>query len=380
VLLVVLLSTTYIHLAGIVGTEMVVPAVGWSAGREPAGDRASSLEGRFVRCDSGYYRKIAEEGYDAEGTERAFFPLYPLLSRSMNRASGLPLFWSGLIVSVACFAVGGLLLYRLISIDYESKVALWSVIWACVFPMSFFFTAFYAEALFLVASVASVYLARHRRFLASGVAIALAGATRPTAFLLAIPYGIEFWQQRDFGRTQVLRFALGALIAPLGMLGYLGFLALQSGSTDLVTTYPSLQASGWKRFTTWPWVTLYDGVRAALFGTGINSDWFSRALVWQDLTYAILGVVLAIWALVRLRRSSALFLLGGMVFLYTQHGPYGYAFWSLPRFVSALFPIYPVLALLTIRLPGRYCWLPVTASTGLLGILSAWFASGRWVA
>lgn len=381
VLVIVLVSISYIQLSGILGTRVLAPAIGWDYGGSlPAGENADNIEGRFVRWDSGYYLIIAQRGYRAGGSESAFLPLYPLLIYLIRHVSNLPLLWGGLIVSVSCFVVGCLLLYQWVLIDYSSKIAVWSVVWICIFPMSFFFVAFYAEALFLLVSIASIFFARRGQFITSGLFIALAGVTRPPAFLLAIPYIIEFWQQNNFNRTQILKFLVGGLIASCGLIGYLIFLGIQAGSYNLDIIYFSNQATEWNRSITWPWVTLYDGANAAIFGVGINPDWFSRAIVWQDLSYAILGLILAIWALFNIRLSTSLFLIVSMLFFYTNHGPYGYAFWSLPRYIATMFPFYLVFALLTIKLPKVYRWLLSIISLSLLGILAAWFASGRWVA
>jgi hypothetical protein len=380
VLIIVMVSIIYVQIFGVIGTKVLVPLVGWSGGTQPAGEKADSFEGRFVRYDSGYYLRIARDGYRVDGTEKAFFPLYPLLTRLVNNILGLSFMWSGSFVSIFCFIVACLFLYQWVVIDYKTEVAIWSTIWVCAFPMAFFFSAVYAEALFFLASVASIYFARRGQFVASGIIIALAGATRPPAFLLAIPYVIEFLLQRNYGKIPLLKFIVGGMIAPLGMLGYLTFLGLQAGSFDLLNIYTSNHSAEWKRITTWPWVTFYNGLRAVLFGTGITPDWFSRALVLQDFVYAVLGLILSIWSLFNLRLSTSSFLLVGMLFFYTNHGPYGYAFWSVPRYVATLFPFYLILALFTLRLPNKYRWLPVMCSIGLLGILSAWFASGRWVA
>src|SRR6185503_18303346 len=105
-------------------------------------------------------------------------------------------------------------------------------------------------------------------FIASGIAIALAGASRPTAFLLAIPYLIEFWQQANFTRSAWLRFGLGALIAPTGMLAYLIFLEQQSDSGNFLKTYTGVHGDKWQVYHTWPWQVLWDGLKAALFGIG----------------------------------------------------------------------------------------------------------------
>lgn len=246
--------------------------------------------------------------------------------------------------------------------------------------MSFFFSSLYAEALFLFTSIAAVYFARRGQFIASGFAIALAGATRLPAFLLAIPYILEFWKQHNFYWLRWLKFGIGALLAPLGVACYLLFLGYQTGTLDVITVYTSNQAAEWKRALDWPWATLYDGIRAALWGVNINADWFSRAIAWQDLTYALIALAIALWALFHLRPSIAAFLFVSVLFLFANHGPYGYAFYSMPRYVAAVFPIYLALALLTIKLPDRYRSIPLAVSLVVMGFLAAWFATGRWVA
>lgn len=380
VLGIMLAAIVYVHLFGAIGTTMLVSRVGWGKGILTDGTPADAVEGRFARWDSGYYLAIARNGYSPDGTERAFFPLYPLLIRLLGQVTGWSLLWSGLVASAICFVGAGWLLYRWVQMDADAQVARWSVIWLCAFPTAFFFSAVYAEALFLLTSIAAVYFAQRGRFIAGGFAIALAGATRPLAFLLAVPYLIEFLAQRDFRPSRCLAFGTGALIAPLGVLGYLSFLGYQAGETNLFAVYAANHAAEWKRAIHWPWVTLYNGIRAAVWGVNIVPDWFSRANVWQDLISALLAFVIAIWALFRLRPSAAAFLFASVVVLFANHGPAGYAFYSAPRYIAAMFPIYPALALLTLRLPRQYRWLPVAASAAAMGFLAAWFASGRWVA
>jgi Gpi18-like mannosyltransferase len=354
--------------------------IGWSTGTLPAGELVDSVEGRFARWDSGYYLRIAQYGYGPDGIERAFLPLYPILIYFLSNSLGLSLLWSGWIISVTCFIGAGLLLYQWVQIDYGSEKALWSVIWLCAFPMSFFFSSLYAESLFLLTSLAAIYFARRGQFIGSGLAIALAGATRPPAFLLVIPYLLEFYRQHDFRWTQYFKFAIGMLLAPLGIFAYLLFLGRQTGNSNILTVYTSLYAAGSKRSITYPWISLLDGIKAAIFGTNINLDWFSRAFVWQDLIYAVLALSLAIWSVYHFRSSISIFMVCSVLFLFANHGPYGYAFFSISRYLAVLFPIYPIIVLVTINLPGRYR-LPILAlSIGMLVLLSAWFATGRWVA
>lgn len=381
VLSITVAAIIFIEIFGLIGTKILAPIIGWSDEVQKYWDvyKADSFEGQFVRWDSGYYLDIAQHGYRVNGDEQAFFPLYPLLCRFFSQITGISLLWSGFFISVFSFIASVLALYRWVIIDHTPQTAFWSVLWICVFPMSFFLIAFYPEALFLLLSILSIYFARRGKFITSGLMIAIAGATRPSAFLLAIPFILEFLQQHEFQRSRILRFSIGALIAPIGMISYLGFIALQSGSFNIFSYSSNLHTDFNSRIS-WPWITLYDGFLAAIFGIGINADWFSRILAIQDLFYALIGILSAIWSVFRIRLSSALFFLFSMLFFFMCHGPHGYAFWSMPRHVAYLFPLYLILALLTIKLPGFYRWTLIAISIILLGLFSAWFVTGRWIA
>ncbi len=382
VLLITLTALVLIQIGGLIGVKIIAAHLGWGRGVRAVGhvvDLANTFPGWFVRWDSGYYLLIVESGYTAAGSQ-AFFPLYPFLVSTLIHISGLPEMWSGILISAICFLASSVLLYRWALIDYQASTSRWTVIWFCIFPIAFFLAAIYAESLFLLCSIASIYFARKGNFLASGLAICLAGATRPYGFLLAIPFIIEFIQQHNFQVRQWVKFIAGALIAPLGTLGYLTYLAWQTGNHNLWAVYRNAGAS-WSAFSfAWPWNTWLDGLRAAFFGTGLNPDWFSRALAWQDLSFALLGLVLSIYALKHLRLSLGAYVLISMLFFYTNHGPKGYAFYSISRHIMILFPFYLVLALLTQKLPGRARWIAMSAAMILLCLFSAWFASGRWVA
>jgi mannosyltransferase PIG-V len=382
VLFLLLASIILVHLAGLASTKILVSVIGWSdsTGVAPAGERVDSIEGRFARWDSGYYLQIARHGYRPGQAECSFFPLYPILIHTFSDIAGCSMLWSGLIVSSVSFLAAGLFLYQWVQIDYGSEVALWSIVWLAIFPMSFFFASIYTEALFLLTSLAAIYFARRGQFLLSGIAIALAGATRSPAFLLAIPYVLEFWKQHRFNWRQDLKFGLGGLVAPLGTLGYLIYISRQAGHSNLLAVSTSLHYGEYDRSFTYPWISLLDGIKAAFLGANINPDWFSRAIAWQDLTYAVLALVFALWTLHHARISIRMFMVASIIFLFANHGPQGYAFFSLPRYIAALFPIYPILAWLTLRLNNRFRFVLVTFSIALLGILAAWFVTGRWVA
>lgn len=293
--------------------------------------------------------------------------------------TGLPIYLSGWLVSVGSFFAAVMLLARLVHLDHGAIVARRAALWLCCFPVSFFWIAFYPESLFLLLSIASLYCARKGNFIVCGCMIALAGATRPAAFLLAIPYIAEFLIQRDFRRSRWLRWVGGAALAPLGTCGYLLFLSAQFDGANPVTIYSDNLTHYWKTETTWPWLTFAQGIESALFGNDIGTDWFARAIVWQDLLVVLFGFGIALWSFRSLRPSYSLLLLASVLFFTTSHGPSGYVFESMPRHVASVIPLYPAIALIYGRLPRGARWASLALSVTFLGLFSAWFASGRWV-
>lgn len=375
VLLIALCSIFFIYATAFFGSQVLVSHSGWGEGvPAPLKAEAGNLPDLFVRWDGGYYLGIAEHGYRPGNDERAFFPLYPESVGLLSHLTGVPLLWMGMLVSAVAFILAGLYFYRWARIDYSHDQALLATLLMYVSPMAFFFVAFYGEPLLLLCSIATLYFVRRGQFTRGGIAIALAGAARGTAFLLAVPYVVEFWQRRDFSRQSWLRFVLGGVLAPMGIVIHAVSLYLTTGF------WPTASADKWKTYYAWPGKVLYDGLKAAIFGVGINHDWFSRFLAWHDLLYALAGLAIGVWALRHLRASASLFLFVGVLFLCSVHGPYGYAFWSIARRLAVLVPVYVAVVLLLDRLPGSWRRVAVTLSVISLGILSAWFASGRWIA
>ena len=216
-----LTAVVYIFLAGWLGLRLLAGFMGWGGGvTEQIQHAAPSLSTLFVRWDSGYYSAIAEHGYSASGAERAFFPLYPLLVRWLSRVNGLSIWWNGLILSVTAFGAASAIFYAWVRCDHSRTVALLATALLCFSPVSFYLVAFYAEPLFLAVGLFGLYCARRGWFLASGIGIALASATRPTAFLLGVAYVIEILLQRPLSARAWVMAIAGALLAPLGALAY----------------------------------------------------------------------------------------------------------------------------------------------------------------
>lgn len=375
-----LLAVVYIFISGWLGISLLPAIIGWGNGvPDQLQLTTPTLSTLFVRWDSGYYLTIAQQGYSAYGAERAYFPLYPLLARWLSMGSGLSILWSGLIISIVSFALVTVNLYAWVRYDHSHAIALSATALLCFSPVSFYFVAFYSESLFLALSIFSLYCARRGWFLVSGIGIALAGATRPTAFLLGIGYILEVLLQRPRSVSAWVMAITGALMAPLGALAYFNYLGHPDGIVTGLSTYRTLLAVEWDTKFAWPWTLIVNAGTAVLFGTNISPDWFSRAYTFHDMLFALGGLSLSLWAVRYMRLSLGALLLASILYIFFLHGPGGYAFDSAPRRLVIVAPIYVAFALWVDQLTPKYRWIIVTLLALWLGVLAAWFTSGRWV-
>ena len=209
----------------------------------------------WANWDGQWYLEISHRGYHT-GQATAFFPLYPLLVRGLA-----PLFAHGYLIagvasSLVFFVAAMYLLYRLVVIDYGPRVAAWTVIFASLFPTSFFFQAVYTESLFLLATVACLFFARREQWLWAGLAGFCAALTRNTGVLLLLPMAMFYVGARD-GKLrrwdgQLAWFAL----VPAGLLVWMGYLQSRFGDP-----FAFLVAQAhWGRSLSAPWTTLDHGL------------------------------------------------------------------------------------------------------------------------
>ncbi|MCF7797870.1 MAG: hypothetical protein K9N36_08910 [Candidatus Marinimicrobia bacterium] len=373
-------STALILLSGYLGVYMAEHFLDWGGSERPHRSLGNGLASWFVRWDALYYLKIATIGYSPDGIERAFFPGYPLLCNALSGLLNIPILWSGLIISIGSFAGAGLFLYKLVLYDSDRPTAFYSVLWICFSPVSFFFVSFYPESLFLMLAIGSIYFERQGSFFLSGVLIFFAGSTTPLATLLAIPYFVEYFHHKPQSRKEKVMVLLGMLIAPLGFFAYMGYLGWQAGTLNGLNVYVALQSLEWDRMSMFPWSTFFHGIQSAVTGKNVSPLLFSRLLTIQNLGFALIGISMAVWSWFHLRRSYAIYLAGGMLFLLINHGPAGNPLMSFPRHLALFFPVYMVLAVLSGKMKYTLRISLIILSILILVIYSAWFASGRWVA
>jgi hypothetical protein len=203
--------------------------------------------------DGDWYLSIAEYGYDnvparltdANGHHTrfgplAFYPLVPWLIRSVATTGVGPLA-AGMIVSLVAGCVAACGLFRIARmVDPRTRTGyLLVVLWAGM-PMAITLSMTYTEALFSALAAWALVGVLERRWFFAGLCAAAAGLVRPTASVLVAivvvaSLGAAFRDRR--------RSWPAAVIAPLGLLGWWGYVAARTGS---LTGWFDLERDGWR--------------------------------------------------------------------------------------------------------------------------------------
>ncbi len=211
------------------------------------------LFGRLTAWDSGWFVRVATEGYPQgfsyndhgalDGNGLAFFPLYPLSIRVVSAITMLEAPVAGLVVSWIAAAAAAVVLYLLGTSLANRKVG-WALVVLCFAqPMSVVLVMAYSEPMF-IAFVAGTLVAAHRRSWAvAGLCGLGASLTRPNgaavALALALAVALAF---RGADRAERWRAGAAALVALAGVPAYLGWVALRAGD---LTAWFKIQTAGW---------------------------------------------------------------------------------------------------------------------------------------
>ena len=333
-------------------------------GRWPLLDKYGDLNDPrvlFLRWDATWYRMIAEGGYSYEpGVEStvAFFPAYPLLARFASRLTAGDVTTAGYLVSNLCLLGACAYLSRLMASDGHRPEAGRDVCALVLLgPVSFFFSIFFTESLFLFLTVGTAYYARNRAWGKAALFAAFASATKVlgvlTALLLVLELGGAL--RRREARPAHL---LWLLLAPAGLVGYCAYLAIRFGEPFVFVT----AASAWGRHLSSPLTAL---------ATIRSYPQYHQVLFTLCLSLAAAAVA----QLFRTgaRRADAVY---ALVFLVANLSTS--SLMAIPRHLSGIFPLYAAFGAWALEHErGRWAFFGV--STVLLLVNTVLFVNGHWM-
>lgn len=317
---------------GVPGWPAPVPTPGWH-----------NAITAWERADALWFLKIASSGYTEADGSPAFFPMFPVLVRSVGLLTGGRWLLAGFLVSNIALLVGLVVLYRLTAETFSDRVARRTVLYLCLFPTSFFLFSPFSEPVFLAFVVGSLYAARHRSW---GLAAALgAGAalTRQVGITLCVVLAVEACSQLLADRragglrpAAVVTRGLACLGPALGTGLYLAYWQWRAGDWHVPFT---AQALGWQRDVSFPPATL---LRAAEVGTD-NVGSYPSGYFTVDLLLVLVALVAAVWVALRTRPVFGAYawvsLVFPLVFVFA-----GRPLMAMPRYLIVVFPLFWALA------------------------------------
>jgi hypothetical protein len=332
-----------------------------------------ALWGPWAHWDGYWYLSIAHLGYAGRPLAAAFFPLYPLAVRLFGGTV-----MAGILISSVSFGLALVVLYRLTAETLSPRAAWFTVVTLAFFPTSFYFNSVYPEALILLLSVTSVYLAHRGRPFWAGLVAALASAASVDGLLLALPLAL-YLRQHKAPRSCWLSLAL----VPGGLLVYMAKLNAVFGNPFVFQTVQTNWGRAFAPFV----VTIWNGLVAALanlpdalslgrlFSTGQPLDVTSN--VW-NIVFAAAAV--AGLGLAARRLPLPLWLYALVVLLVPFSYPSaGVPFMSMPRFLLSAWPVFMGWGAYLAQRPAAVR--PYLAASLAVGVvLVALFATAHWVA
>ena len=196
-------------------------------------------------ADGGHYRAIAIHGYAYPAGQLdhasvfSWFPGYPALIDAVAWLPGVTVVAAGIAVTaIAGLAAAAGLATLGLKLTANPRIALLLVaIWA-VAPSSTVLSMIYAEALFCALAAWALVALVDRRWLTAGGLTAAAGTVRSTALALvaAVAVAVLIAVIRAIrGRQPIAmwwRPLVAAVLAPLGLLGYLAYVAVATHRLD----------------------------------------------------------------------------------------------------------------------------------------------------
>jgi hypothetical protein len=348
-------------LAGYVAVRLLGLLVLWLMARH-FGEHVSSLLGRY---DGRWFIGIAQHGYDTTLTHRAggslvntnvvFFPGYPYLIEAVSAVTGVSVLWAGIVTSwlagIAAvwgiFAVGNLVYGRRVGV---ALAVLWGIQTHAVVE-----SMVYSEGLFTALCAWSLYALLRRRWLTAGTLCLLAGTTRAAAGVL-VAVVIAAAVVAAIRRQDGWRPWVAGLLAPIGLVGYLAWVAHALGRWD-----------GWFYMQRYGWYLRFDGGSATVH-TFVNrvllqATWLELYEVTAVLVASIVLLVLLVflrppWPLVAYAVGLLVVTIGGAGYYHAKS-----------RFLLPAFPLLLPLAVALARARMRVTAVVLPA----LALGSAWY-------
>lgn len=329
-----------------------------------------------VNFDGEHYLTISQNGY--QPLTYFFFPVYPTIVSFFGNFLGgdiETLSYIGIIISHVSFLLALIGIWKLTLIDFNEKVARLVILTILLFPTSFFFISFYTESFFLMLAVWSFYCFQRKQYFLATVFGGISSATRVIGSIIAVSFFTDFLKRRKY------RLMVYLPIVFIGMLLYMYYLKIRTG--DPFEFFNTISIFGQQRSSQ---LVLLPQVFYRYFFKilpNLNYSYFpSLFTTYLELVSAILFFSLSILAFCKKNNESRILKIDYAVYLFLGFliPTFAGSFSSMPRYVLVLFPGFILLSTFIVKWPRTAKLLYFLVSLLGLGIATAFFVRGIWIA
>ncbi|MEY2959337.1 MAG: hypothetical protein RLZZ01_1905, partial [Actinomycetota bacterium] len=274
---------------------------------------------------SGYPRSVPPDvTYHVEEARAAFFPLFPLVARIVDRVvpggdTSAVLLLNAMLGFVVIVLVG-LIAQRL----YGARVGTRAATLTALFPGSFVLSFAYSEALMLVLAAACLWCLVEREWTAAGVFAALATATRPNGIALVaacvVAALLAILDRRDW------RSLTAVCLGPIGFVVFQLWLGHHTGEAGV---WFRVQREAWNEGASFGWTAIRNTIEA------LSDPLTSPTDTLTALSLAALVILVVTSWRARLDLTLAAYTVGIVVLMLVPA-----TVTARPRFVFTAFPLF----------------------------------------
>ena len=326
------------------------------------------LDGWF-RWDSGWYLRIARDGYapipgDQQPTN--FFPLYPLSVRGLSWLTGDP-FIAAFLLSNLALLLACVWLYRFLVESYGEETARRSLLLLLCAPFAYAYSAMYTESFFLVSAAGAFLFAKRKQWLFASLCAAAGGATRLVGVGLLLPVGLYYLESCGWNWRKVRWDALWLPLGAAGVGAHMVYLSIRFND-PLAFLRAQWVGGGWGADMTW--ASLVEQLGKATHWNLLAAGAFElNALLNLAVALALLGALLLGW-----RRVGLIPTVWALATFFVS-----LRIWKASgRYACVVFPSFVAVAQLTEERPQLFEAI-LYCSTLLLALLTFLFSHGDWV-
>lgn len=308
----------------------------------------------LIQRDAVIFLDLVRDGYRFsgsylfEGSYISFFPLYPLLVRSVHRLFGIDPQMAALGISFFAGAVAVCILFELLRRHIGSAAALAAVALLSFFPASVFLSSAYSESTFMALSLLALLCMERGHFRGAMLATALALVTRVPGIVLVPLLAWHLWHSYRSVTRVFLSLAITAIPIVL-------FLAFQWNMYGTPFAFVEAQDVFWRHHAVFPWIGLWNLLREA-FGSG------ALVVMWRtDAVFVLATGITLVHAWKKIPHMLYAFGLGAYLVTLSQSHILG-----TPRYMLVVFPLYAYWGLILSRHPQMQSAVIGISSAGLV--------------